>query len=110
MYNADSVSVSTIVYYLFMHLRATGKAIAPGAEDDPIFYPPKAARTRAIVDQVVHSSEGDRIDCCLYKASNCCCYIIKQMLTMAALNMMCCSPENINIDLGCASVNIDILW
>ena len=29
------------------------------------------------------------------------CYIIKQLLTTAALNMMCYSPENINIDLGC---------
>ena len=31
----------------------------------------------------------------------CCCYIIKQLLIMAALNMMSYSPENINIDFGC---------
>ena len=120
------------------------------------------------MDRVVNSSEGDRIDCCLYKAWNSC--LITQpnlrtkgtlklqeskkqrfetltndeyatlstllqeresdntrkgrrhgcqdfrsytndkalslnlcfkLLTMAALNMMCYSPENINIDLGC---------
>ena len=73
MYNANSVSISTIVYYCFMHLRAADKIVDPGAEDDPIkllFL--KAARTRAIVGRVVHSSEGDRIDCCLYKARNKC--------------------------------------
>ena len=63
MYNANSVSISTIVYYYFMHLRTADKTVAPGAEDDPIYYP-----TRAIVDRVVCSSEGDKIDCCLYKA------------------------------------------
>ena len=59
MYNANSVSISTIVHYYSMHLRAAGETIAPCAEDDPIYYPPKATRTRAIVGQVVHSSEGD---------------------------------------------------
>ena len=37
-----------------MHFREAGKTIAPGAEDDAIYYSP---RTRAIVDQVVHSSD-----------------------------------------------------
>ena len=41
MYNANSVSISTIVYYYFMHLRAADKTVAPGAEDDPINYPPR---------------------------------------------------------------------
>ena len=72
MYTANSVSISTIVYYYFMHLRAADKTVAPAAEDDPIYYPPKAARTRAIVVRVVHSSECDGIDCCLYKAWNSC--------------------------------------
>ena len=48
-----------------MHLRTADKIVDPGAEDDPIkLLSLKAARTRAIVDWVVHSSEGDRIDCC----------------------------------------------
>ena len=41
MYNTNSVSISTIVYYYFMHLRAADKTVAPGAEDDPIYYPPR---------------------------------------------------------------------
>ena len=41
MYNANSVSISTIVYYYFMYLRAADKTVAPGAEDDPIYYPPR---------------------------------------------------------------------
>ena len=69
VYKSNSVSISTIVYYYFMHFREAGKTIAPGAEDDAIYYSP---RTRAIVDQVVHSSEGNRIDCCVYKAWNSC--------------------------------------
>ena len=32
MYNANSVSISTIVYYYFMHLRTADKTVAPGAE------------------------------------------------------------------------------
>ena len=38
------------------------------------------------------------------------CYIIKQLLTNEALDMMWYRPENTNIDLGFASVNIGILW
>ena len=38
------------------------------------------------------------------------CYIIKQLLTIEALDMMWYWPENTNIDLGFASVNIGILW
>ena len=38
------------------------------------------------------------------------CYIIKQLLTNEALDMMWYRPENTNIDLGFASVNISILW
>ena len=38
MYNANSVSISTIVYDYFIYLRATGKTIASGAEDDSIYY------------------------------------------------------------------------
>ena len=36
-------------------------------------------------------------------------YIIKQLLTIGALDMMWCRPENTNVDLGFASVNIGIL-
>ena len=38
------------------------------------------------------------------------CYIIKQLLTIEALDMMWYWPENTNIDLGFASANIGILW
>ena len=41
MYNANSVPISTIVYYYFMHLRTADKTVAPGAEDDLIYYPPR---------------------------------------------------------------------
>ena len=37
------------------------------------------------------------------------CYIIKQLLTIEALDMMWYWPESTNIDLGFASVNIGIL-
>ena len=36
--------------------------------------------------------------------------MIKQLLTNEALDMMWYRPENTNIDLGFASVNIGILW
>ena len=38
------------------------------------------------------------------------CYIIKQLLTNEALDMLWYRPENTNIDRGKASVNIGILW
>ena len=38
------------------------------------------------------------------------CYIIKQLLTNEALDMMWYRPDNTNIDIGFASVNIGILW
>ena len=37
-------------------------------------------------------------------------YIIKQLLTNEALDMMWYRPEHTNIDLGFASVNIGMLW
>ena len=49
MYKANSVSISTKVYNYFMHLRATGKTISPGA---------KAARTRAIKFTVASIRHG----------------------------------------------------
>ena len=41
MYNANNVSISTIVHYYFMHLQAADKTVAPAAEVDPICYPPR---------------------------------------------------------------------